>query len=472
MRWRITAGILALLSICFFTTSIALSLTHSSMYQAWGFALTPLSAGFAAMISFIGWVVVRFAAVQTRGESESVRFHRWLTLVLIAILFTAISDHFVLFWLGWVSVSLSLHKLLLFYPERPRAQLAAHKKFIFARVAETMLAVALLSIWLQTGATSISELSPTASIVSEWVMLLLVSVAMLKCAQLPVHGWLLQVVEAPTAVSALLHAGIINLGGYLLLQFSPLLADAAVARWLLAIVAGTSMLVAAAVTMTRISVKVRLAWSTVAQMALMLVEISLGFYTLAALHLLAHSCYKAYAFLTSGSAVEQRERQRFVQLGLPPLKAVIGGLIVVITAVLLGVSAVTSLGYVAPWLAVSLALGLWLSTMFERFNISELLRAICVAAAWFGVYLVANWALSAHLTFSTASYIWLLDVWICLVLIGITSVYLWLLYRPQSAHSSQLFVALNAGLYLDEWATRLTLTLWPLRNSQHKGASS
>ncbi|MFC0445031.1 NADH-quinone oxidoreductase subunit L [Pseudidiomarina halophila] len=484
MRWRITASILAVLSLGFLSVSLVTGIGGAAPFYAWGFGLTPLSAGFAAMISFIGFVVVRFAAVQMRDEHEGKRFHCWLTAVLAAILFTAVSDHFLLFWLGWVSVSLSLHRLLLFYPERPRAQLAAHKKFIFARLAETSLGAALFGLWWQFDILHISELSATpladsvsASLLgsasgSEWIAILLVIVALLKCAQLPMHGWLLQVVEAPTAVSALLHAGIINLGGFLLLQFSPLLTDAPVARWLLAVVAGISMLVAATVTMTRISVKVRLAWSTVAQMALMLVEISLGYYTLAALHLLAHSCYKAYAFLTSGSAVEQRERQRFVQLGLPPFAAVIGGVLAVVGLVTGFVMSTTQFDYVAPWLAVSLALGLWLSTMFERFRLSELVRAICAAAVWFGVYLVAVWALSQQLNFAATPYLWQLDVWICMVLLGITGVYLWLLYRPQSAHSSRLFVALNAGLYLDEWATRLTLSIWPLRTTKSQGVSS
>lgn len=440
MRWRITARILAVLALGFLSMSLVTGIGGADAFYGWGFGLTPLSAGFAAMISFIGFVVVRFAAVQMRDEHEGNRFHRWLTAVLAAILFTAVSDHFLLFWLGWVGVSLSLHRLLLFYPERPRAQLAAHKKFIFARVAETSLGAALFGLWWQYDILRISELSATTLAGSlsgsEWIAILLAVVALLKCAQLPMHGWLLQVVEAPTAVSALLHAGIINLGGFLLLQFSPLLTDAPVARWLLAIIAGISMLVAATVTMTRISVKVRLAWSTVAQMALMLVEISLGYYTLAALHLLAHSCYKAYAFLTSGSAVEQRERQRFVQLGLPPFAAVIGGVLAVVGLVTGFVLSASEFAYVAPWLAISLALGLWLSTMFERFRLSELVRAICAAVVWFGVYLVAVWGLSQQLHFAAAPYLWQLDVWICMVLLGITTVYLWLLYRPQSAHSN------------------------------------
>ena len=81
--------------------------------------------------------------------------------------------------------------------------------------------------------------------------------ALIKCAQLPLHGWLIQVVEAPTPVSAALHGGVINLGGYLLLLFYPLLSASTPAQALILIVAGVSSVLAALVMMTRISIKVK-----------------------------------------------------------------------------------------------------------------------------------------------------------------------------------------------------------------------
>ena len=113
--------------------------------------------------------------------------------------------------------------------------------------------------------------------VAETVAAILLAItALIKCAQLPLHGWLIQVVEAPTPISALLHAGIINLGGFLLLSFAPLIAFSVDAQWVLLIIAGLSTLISALVMMTRISIKVKLAWSTCAQMGLMLIECALG----------------------------------------------------------------------------------------------------------------------------------------------------------------------------------------------------
>ncbi|RUO62195.1 NADH-quinone oxidoreductase subunit L [Pseudidiomarina insulisalsae] len=465
MPWRGTQLVLLAFLLALLAACVAVASGLSAPIQFFGFALTPLSSGFAAMICFIAWVVTRYAATQFRDEQDAGSFKRRLIATIAAILVTSLADHFVLFWLGWVAVSLTLHRLLVFYPERPRAMLAAHKKFIFARIAETLLAAALLTLYFTYDITRISELSFIADhSVSNWVAILLVTVAAMKCAQLPVHGWLLQVVEAPTPVSALLHAGIINLGGYLLLQFSEVLTPAEGARWLLAVIAGLSMLVAASVTMTRISVKVRLAWSTVAQMALMLVEISLGFYALAALHLLAHSCYKAYAFLSAGSAVEQHERQVFAQLELPSFRALLGGAVIATVLVVAAAYLLTTQLYIAPWLAVGMALALWLASEVDYFGRRHLIRTLAISAFWLGLYLIGALLLKALLTTPVAEvYLLGIDIWVCFVLLGIASVYLWLLYRPRRALGHRLFIALNAGLYLDEWATRLSLRIWPLR---------
>jgi NAD(P)H-quinone oxidoreductase subunit 5 len=98
----------------------------------------------------------------------------------------------------------------------------------------------------------------------------------LKSAQLPLHGWITEVMETPTPVSALLHAGIINAGGFLALRFSPLLQLSAPSMDLLLIVGGFTALFASVVMLTQNAIKVALAWSTIAQMGFMLLQCGLG----------------------------------------------------------------------------------------------------------------------------------------------------------------------------------------------------
>jgi NAD(P)H-quinone oxidoreductase subunit 5 len=129
--------------------------------------------------------------------------------------------------------------------------------------------------------------------------------ALLKSAQFPTHGWLTEVMEAPTPVSALLHAGVINGGGFLLVRFADVMLLSPGTLAVLAILGGFTALFGALVMLTQPSVKTSLAWSTVAQMGFMTLQCGLGLFQLALLHIVAHSLYKAHAFLSSGGAVEQ-----------------------------------------------------------------------------------------------------------------------------------------------------------------------
>ena len=109
--------------------------------------------------------------------------------------------------------------------------------------------------------------------------------------------------EAPTPVSALLHAGIINSGGVLLITLSGLVQHSPGAMAALVLIGGLTALFGALVMLTQSAVKTALAWSTVAQMGFMLLQCGLGLWPLALLHIVAHSLYKAHAFLSAGGAV-------------------------------------------------------------------------------------------------------------------------------------------------------------------------
>ena len=134
---------------------------------------------------------------------------------------------------------------------------------------------------------------------------LLAVAALLKSAQFPVHGWLTEVMEAPTPVSALLHAGVINAGGFLLIRFADVLVQSPGVLAALVMIGGFTALFGGLVMLTQSAVKTSLAWSTIAQMGFMTMQCGLALFPLALLHIVAHSLYKAHAFLSSGGAVER-----------------------------------------------------------------------------------------------------------------------------------------------------------------------
>jgi NADH:ubiquinone oxidoreductase subunit 5 (subunit L)/multisubunit Na+/H+ antiporter MnhA subunit len=149
--------------------------------------------------------------------------------------------------------------------------------------------------------------------------LLVVIAALSRSAQIPFHRWLPATLAAPTPVSALLHAGVVNAGGILLIRLAPLASDD-LARALTVTAGAATMAYGAAVMLVKPDVKGALAHSTTAQMGFMILTCGLGLWAAAVIHLVAHGFYKATLFLSSGSAVAARRRHDT----LPPLPPVSG----------------------------------------------------------------------------------------------------------------------------------------------------
>ncbi|MEE4277745.1 MAG: NADH-quinone oxidoreductase subunit L [Halieaceae bacterium] len=439
------------------------------------FAASPMNLTMTVLVSFIGLIVARFSAHYLEGDEGQARFQRWLQVTLGCVAIVVTSNHFGALIAAWIGISLSLHQLLMYYPNRKRAVLAAHKKFIFARIAELSLIAAAVLLYQTHGSLLLSDIlaayaTPAElSLREQLAALLIASAAMVKCAQFPMHGWLIQVVEAPTPVSALLHAGVINLGGFLLLAFAPLMLQADLANWLLLIVAGLTCVAAALITMTRVSIKVLLAWSTVAQMGLMLVECALGQYGLALLHLVAHSCYKAYAFLSSGGEVENYLRK---QMALPaaPGAATLPVLFAVAAATLL---TLVYTGYLHSDASLWLLLALFPVIMLSERSSQRTQASLILTAGLGGLFVIAyavQKAIFGGLAPVTALPGFAAALWCAALATLLIGAYWVLRQRGHSDLGRRLYRNLYAGFYLDEWATRVTLAVWPARLPQRAAA--
>ena len=273
-----------------------------------GLKPTLLGALVAVLVQGLGVVLGRFSARYLQGEPQPVRYVQAFAAVLAAVQLLLLADHWVVLIAAWAAVGVALERLLCFYGDRPFAVLAARKKRLADRAADVLLLAAAALAWSAVGSGSFTALfahleTQGAGPALQLSAVLLALAVVLRTALLPVHGWLIQVMEAPTPVSALLHAGVVNLGGFVLIRLSPLWEQAIAARGLLVVLGLATAVLAALVMMTRISIKVRLAWSTTAQMGFMILELGLGLTTLALLHLIGHSLYKSHAFLSSSEAV-------------------------------------------------------------------------------------------------------------------------------------------------------------------------
>ena len=271
--------------------------------------LDAVSALMLLLVAFVGWVVVRYSATYMDGEARQGSFTGWLCLTLAAVLFLVTSGNILQFAMSWIATSLSLHKLLLHYPQRVAARRAARKKWITARLGDAAMLVAMALIFAAFGTGDLATILVAARAgegteFATWIAAALAIAAILKSAQFPMHGWLTEVMETPTPVSALLHAGVINAGGFVLIRFADVMLLSPAVLAVLVMIGGFTALFGGLVMLTQSAVKTSLAWSTVAQMGFMILQCGLALFPLALLHIVAHSLYKAHAFLSSGSAVD------------------------------------------------------------------------------------------------------------------------------------------------------------------------
>lgn len=319
------AGILAGFGLGSFLSALALAAAYpfagpvdpdaSVPWMPIGLRVDILTVVMLLLVSFLGAVVARYARHYLAGDPGQARFSRWLGLTISAVLTLIASGNLALFTLAWMATSLSLHRLLTFYPNRPAALLAARKKFLISRLGDLCLVGGLAVAWQCFGTWEFSAMFAAAEAAREsgeasacltWLAWLMVAAALLKSAQVPFHSWLPDTMETPTPVSALMHAGIINAGGFLIVRLSPLVVNSPAALNTLALTGAVTALFASMVMLTQTNVKRALAYSTIAQMGFMMLQCGLGAFSLAILHLVAHSLYKAHAFLSSGSVIALR----------------------------------------------------------------------------------------------------------------------------------------------------------------------
>ena len=285
---------------------------------------------------------------------------------------------------AWVLVSVAT-VVLLRHDGRPAARAAARRAAAAFAVGDlALLAAALVSsatvgpVTLRPGAlgdviTADETLAGPVGVVTVLAVAGVLA-ALARSAQPPAQSWLPMSVAAPTPSSAVLHAGVVNGSGLLLIRFAPLLAVSPVATATAVVGGCAGVLVGSAVMRTRADVKGALAWSTVAQMGFMAIQCVTGLLGPAVAHLMAHGMYKANLFLGSGSTVPHTHPQHRpagtpgpgrVALTIAVTASTVGlAWLVVRPAALSGAVGIVFLGFIAA--TVAQAAAAWLRRRQDR----------------------------------------------------------------------------------------------------------
>ncbi len=275
-----------------------------------GVLIDPLSISFALLITGVGSLILIYATAYMAHDPDRRRFFGYLNLFLASMLLLVLSDNYLALYAGWEGVGLASYLLIGFWQFKPTAAVAAKKAFIANRVGDVGLSLAIMLMFAEFGTFNFTGVFDNAKSggtgITTALGLLLLLAACGKSAQVPLQSWLLDAMEGPTPVSALIHAAtMVTAGVYLIVRSNPIFNDSPTAQLAVTVVGAVTLLFGAIIGCAKDDIKKALAGSTMSQIGYMTLAAGLGpaGYVFAIAHLLAHGFFKAGLFLGAGSVL-------------------------------------------------------------------------------------------------------------------------------------------------------------------------
>ena len=288
--------------------------------------LDQLSICFVLLITGVGSLIFIYSVGYMAHDPERRRFFGYMNLFLAAMLLLVLADNYLLLYAGWEGVGLASYLLIGFWQYKPSAAVAAKKAFIANRVGDAGLSLGIMLMFSTFGTVTFAGVFHHPGAASPGVLtalaLLLLLGACGKSAQLPLQSWLLDAMEGPTPVSALIHAAtMVTAGVYLIVRSGPIFDLTADGRLAVMVVGAATLLFGAIISCAKDDIKKALAGSTMSQIGYMMLAAGIGpaGYPFAIALLLAHGFFKAGLFLGAGSIMhamnDEVDMRRYGGLG-------------------------------------------------------------------------------------------------------------------------------------------------------------
>ncbi len=388
-----------------FTVATAIAST-AALHQSARVGLGSTSVQLDALALILSMLVLGLSAIvqvfairYLRGDLRQIWFVGAANLLTGFTVLMACAGSAAMFAVAWVGAGGALVLLLATYRELAQARDGIRRTGIRLVIADTAFLVPVVGLLIVAGGDfPLDQLRAVTKSLPLPLQLtcavLLVGSALARSSQIPFQGWLPFTLAAPTPVSALMHAGVVNAGAVLLIRFAPAIAPHQSVMIGVFVVGAVTLVYASAVRLVRPDVKGRLVFSTMAQMGFMIMACGLGVFAAAIFHLVAHSLFKSTLFLGAGMGVRQHAVDRDLparQTNSPPTLAAAVALSVLVPLaslaaakwVFLPTASTTSIGLLAfVALTASVALGTALSTNFSARTL--LSGAASTAALAFG----------------------------------------------------------------------------------------
>lgn len=272
------------------------------------FVADGLGISLSIIATVIGCLAVVFSTSYMKGEHSLGRYYSYVLFFIGGMAGLVLSSNLLLTFLFWEITALCSYALIAFHNDDPKAIKGGVKALIITSIGGVGLLLGSLILHAYTGNYDINSFLANPSVVPANMLAVLafgfLIAAAAKSAQFPFQTWLPDAMEAPSPISALIHAAtMVNAGVYLLARFYPAFAGVLFWREAVMIVGTLSALLAAIMALTATDLKRVLAYSTVSQLGYMVYAIGAGGVLVSQFHLFSHSIFKALLFLAAGAVI-------------------------------------------------------------------------------------------------------------------------------------------------------------------------
>nr|YP_009653000.1 NADH dehydrogenase subunit 5 [Laccaria amethystina]QCG70059.1 NADH dehydrogenase subunit 5 [Laccaria amethystina] len=288
------------------------------MNISWEFYFDQLTVSLGLAVVYCSTLIHIYSIDYLSADPHIQRFFSYLSAFTAGMLVLICGGNYFVMFIGWEAIGVVSYLLINYYFTRIQSNKAAMLAFTMNRGGDMLLSIGFFSIFQIFGSLNYSHIFTLTPYMNETaitiISLLLLGGALAKSANIPLHSWLPGSMEAPTPVSALLHAAtLVTAGIYLLLRSSPILEYSESALLLITLIGSTTAFFAATCGLLQNDLKRIIAFSTISQLGYMMMAIGLSQYNVALMHTVNHAFFKALLFLGAGAVIHSFADQQDVR---------------------------------------------------------------------------------------------------------------------------------------------------------------
>ncbi len=320
VAFAVAAGASAVALLPSASSAIVFSLPAGDAFGDFTFVADGLGVFLAVVATVIGSLAVIFSIDYMKGEKQLGRYYAFVLFFIGAMVGLVLTSNLLLMFVFWEITALCSYALISFHNDDPKAVAGGIKALIITQIGGIGLLLGALLLKANTGSYDINALLADPSLLGPRTLAVMAFGALIaaaaKSAQFPFQTWLPDAMEAPTPISALIHAAtMVNAGVYLLARFYPAFADVPGWREAVMAVGMITALMAALMALVANDLKRVLAYSTVSQLGYMVYAVGTGGIFASQFHLFSHSIFKALLFLGAGAVIHAVGTRDMRQMG-------------------------------------------------------------------------------------------------------------------------------------------------------------